>query len=163
MQVLPINSGGLVLLLLGIGLLISELFVPSFGILGIGGIVAFVLGSLLLFDTPESTLSVDPNIVYAAAATFGVFTLWVSFLVVRSQRRRPSLGPDALVGEVGAVRQPIGGGRVGKVFIHGEYWSAVSGAPIEVGERVEVIGVDGMQLTVRPAVGRAEEPGARSS
>jgi len=163
LQVLPINYGGLVLTLLGIGLLVSELFVPSFGILGIGGIVAFVLGSLLLFDTPGSTLSVDPNIVYAAAATFGVFTLWVSYLVVRSQRRRPSLGVEGLLGEFGEVRQRIDAGRAGKVFVYGEYWSAVAEAPIEVGERVQVIGVEGMQLTVRPAAGRADAPGAHRS
>lgn len=163
MQVLPINYGGLVLILLGVGLLISELFVPSFGILGIGGIVAFVLGSLLLFDTAESNLTVDPNIVYAAAATLGVFTLWVSYLVVRSQRRKPSLGSEGLVGETGEVRQRIGSGHVGKVFVHGEYWGAVAAAAIEVGERVEVVGIDGMQLTVRPIAGRAAESSSRSS
>lgn len=163
LQVLPINYGGLVLLLLGVGLLISELFIPSFGILGIGGIVAFVLGSLLLFDTPASTLSVDPNIVYAAAATFGVFTLWVSYLVVRTQRRRSSLGAEGLVGEVGQVRQRIDGSRAGKVFIHGEYWSAVAAAPIEVGERVQVVGVEALQLTVTPAANQAKQPGTRGS
>jgi len=163
LQVLPINYGGLVLTLLGIGLLISELFVPSFGILGIGGILAFVLGSLLLFDTPASTLSVDPNIVYAAAATLGAFTLWVSYLVVRTQRRRPSLGVEGLVGEVGEVRQRIDGRRGGKVFVQGEYWSAVADAPIDVGERVQVVGIEGMQLTVRLAASHTHERTARSS
>ncbi|MBP1687796.1 MAG: serine protease, partial [Deltaproteobacteria bacterium] len=163
LQVLPINYGGLVLTLLGIGLLISELFVPSFGILGIGGILAFVLGSLLLFDTPTSTLSVDPNIVYAAAATLGAFTLWVSYLVVRTQRRRPSLGVEGLVGEVGEVRQRIDGRRGGKVFVQGEYWSAVADAPIDVGERVQVVGIEGMQLTVRLAASHTHELTARSS
>ena len=151
LQVLPINYSGLALVILGIALLVSELFLPTFGVLGVGGIVAFVLGSLLLFDTPESNLTVDPNIVYAAAATFGGFTLWVSYLVVRSQRRKPALGQEGLLGEIGEVRQRIGSGAAtGKIFVHGEYWNAVADDPIEVGERAEVVAVNGMRLTVRP-------------
>jgi len=163
LQVLPINYSGLALVVLGIALLVSELFLPSFGILGVGGIVAFVLGSLLLFDTAESNLTVDANIVYAAAATFGSFTLWVSYLVVRSQRRKPSLGREGLLGEIGEVRQRIDSGAAGgKVFVHGEYWNAVADDPIEVGERAEVLEVDGMRLTVR-RVSRADEHRARTS
>jgi membrane-bound serine protease (ClpP class) len=157
LQVLPINYSGLVLILLGLSLLVSELFVPSFGILGVGGIVAFVLGSLLLFDTPESNLTLDPNIVYAAAATFGAFTVWVSYLVVRSQRRKPALGREGLIGEIGEVRERIAGTRGGKIFVHGEYWNAASEEPIEVGERAEVVRVDGMRLLVRHVPDRARE------
>jgi membrane-bound serine protease (ClpP class) len=164
LQVLPINYTGLVLLLLGLSLLISELFVPSFGILGVGGIVAFVLGSLLLFDTPESNLTLDPNIVYAAAATFGVFTMWVSYLVVRSQRRKPALGREGLVGEIGEVRQRIAAGtRGGKIFVHGEYWNAASEEAIEVGERAEVVRVNGMHLLVRRVSGPAGETAPRGT
>ena len=152
LQVLPINYSGLALIGVGLALLISELFVPSFGVLGVGGIVAFVLGSLLLFDTPESDLALDPNIVYAAAATFGGFTLLVSVLVVRAQRRKPALGREGLIGEVGEVRQRIGGdGRSGKMLVHGEYWNAVADEPIEVGEPAEITRVDGLRLTVRRA------------
>jgi len=149
MQVLPINYSGLALIILGVVLLISELFVPSFGILGIGGIVGLVLGSLLLFDTPDSNLAVDPGIIYAAAATFGAFTILVSYLVVRSQRRRPSLGSEGLVGEIGEVRQRIDDSNGGKIFVNGEYWNAVSEEIIEVGERAEVLNVNGMHVTVR--------------
>lgn len=152
LQVLPINYSGLALIGLGIALLVSELFLPSFGALGVGGIVAFVLGSLLLFDTPESDLTVDPGIVYAAAATFGGFTLLVSFLVVRSQRRPAALGREGLLGATAEVRQALPGGHApGKVFVHGEYWNAVADEPIEIGVSVEVIGVDGLRLRVRRA------------
>ncbi len=151
LQVLPINYSGLALLGLGVALLISEMFVPSFGTLGVGGIVAFVLGSLLLFDTPESDLTVDPNIVYAAAATFAGFSLLISFLVVRTHRRKPSLGAEGLIGEVGEVRQRISREEhTGKVLVHGEYWNATADVPIEVQARVEVTKVDGLRLTVRP-------------
>lgn len=155
LQVLPINYSGLVLMLLGLALLISELFVPSFGALGLGGIVAFILGSLLLFDTPGSDLTIDPNIVYAAAATFAAFTFFVSYLVIGAQRRKPSLGREGLIGEIGDVRQRIKPqGPGGKVFVHGEYWNAIADEALEVGERVEVVAVNGMQLKVR----RAAEP-----
>jgi membrane-bound serine protease (ClpP class) len=150
LQVLPINYSGLALIGLGLALLISELFVPSFGILGVGGIVAFVLGSLLLFDTPDSDLTVDRSIVYAAAVTFGSFTLLVSYLVVRSQRRKPTLGREGLIGEVGEVKNRIAPGNSGgKIFVHGEYWNAMADEAIEVGERAEVVRVDGMRLAVR--------------
>ena len=149
LQVLPINYSGLALILLGIALLISELFVPSFGMLGVGGLVAFVLGSLLLFDTAQSTLVLDRNIVYAAAATFGGFTLLVSYLVVRSQRSKPALGREGLIGEIGEVRQRIGAETGGKLFVHGEYWNAAADEAIDVGEHAEVVRLDGMRLTVR--------------
>lgn len=152
-QVLPINYGGIVLILLGIALLVAELFLPSFGILGIGGLTAFVLGSLLLFDTPESNLGVDPAIVYATAATFGAFTLIVGYLVVRAHRRQPELGREGLIGKTAEVRRRIGGaGAPGKVFVHGETWNARAAEDIEVGAHVTVVAVDGMELTVRPRV-----------
>jgi membrane-bound serine protease (ClpP class) len=161
LQVLPINYSGLALIGLGIALLVSELFLPSFGILGVGGIVAFVLGSLLLFDTPESDLTVEPAIVYAAAATFGAFTLAVGYLVVRTQRRRASLGSEGLLDEIGEVRQAIGGGdSPGKVAVHGELWTAVASHPVEEGARVRVTRVDGLRLTVR-RVSPAEAGAAR--
>jgi membrane-bound serine protease (ClpP class) len=150
LQVLPINYSGLALLALGIVLLISELFLPSFGALGIGGIISFVLGSLLLFDTPESDLTVDPMNVYAAAAVFGGFTLFTGYLVLRTQRAKSGLGREGMVGEIGEVRQRIGGrGERGKVFVHGEYWNAFADEAIEEHERVEIVGVEGMNLTVR--------------
>jgi membrane-bound serine protease (ClpP class) len=150
LQVLPINYSGLALILLGVVLLVSELFLPSFGVLGIGGIISFVLGSLLLFDTPESDLTIDPMIVYAAAATFGGFTLIAGYLVLSAHRRKPALGREGLIGEIGEVRQRIGGGRErGKIFVHGEYWNALADESIETKERVEITAVDGMNVTVR--------------
>jgi membrane-bound serine protease (ClpP class) len=151
LQVLPINYSGLVLIAVGLALLISELFLPSFGALGVGGIVAFVLGSLLLFDTAESDLTLDPNIAYAAAATFGAFTFLVGYLVVSSQRRQAVLGREGLIGRVGEVRQRITPDKPGKIFVYGEYWNASAGEVIEPGIRVEITEVNGMLLQVRRA------------
>jgi membrane-bound serine protease (ClpP class) len=157
LQVLPINYSGLALIGLGLALLVSELFLPSFGVLGVGGIVAFVLGSLLLFDTSASDLTVDRNIVYAAAATFGGFTLLVSYLVVRTQRGKPSLGREGLIGEIGEVRQRIAAPPGGKILVHGEYWNATADEPIEVGEQAEVMQMSGLRLKVRRVTGQRQQ------
>jgi membrane-bound serine protease (ClpP class) len=147
-QVLPINSTGVLLLLFAAGLMVAEAYVPSFGILGVGGIVAFVLGSLLLFDTPDSTIAVDRGIIAAAVLTVGTFMLTVGYLVVRAQRRPVVTGSEALVGTIGVVRERRE--RGGRVFVHGEHWDALSDQPLEVGESVEVIAVEpGLRLRVR--------------
>lgn len=149
-QVLPINSTGILLMLFAVVLFVAEAFLPSFGVLGVGGIVAFVLGSLLLFDTPDSTVAVDRGIVVAAALTISSFMLAVGYLVVRTQRRRATTGAEGLVGEIGVVRERLELG--GKVFVHGEYWNAVSDTPLEVGDSIEVMSVErGMRLRVRRA------------
>ncbi len=153
LQVLPINYSGLALIILGMALLVAELFLPSFGTLGIGGIVAFVLGSLLLFDTAESDLTLDPSIVYAAAATLAAFTFVVGFLVMRTQRRRAALGREGLIGEIGEVREAIEPGTVGRVFVHGEYWNAIADEALPPGTTVEVVDVQGLRLRVRRTKG----------
>ncbi len=149
-QVLPINYTGLLLILLGIAFLIAELFLPSFGILGIGGIVAFVLGSLFLFDTPESELAVDRSIIFTAALTVSAFMLFVGTLAVRTWRQKPTSGGEGLIGEVGEVRVQLA--PRGKVWLHGEYWNAESDEDIEVGQKVRVVSRDHMVLRVRKIV-----------
>ncbi len=148
-QVLPINYAGLLLIGLGICLLVAEAFIPSFGLLGIGGVVSLALGSLLLFDVEGSDLSVDRSIVFAAVGTLSVFVLAVTFLVVKSQRRKATLGFEGLVGEVGEVRERLD--LKGKVFVHGEVWNAEGPERLEPGDRIEVVGYDGMRLKVKRA------------
>jgi len=146
-QLLPLNYTGLTLIALGVGLLVAEMFVPSFGVLGIGGIIALAFGSLLLFDTENSDLIVDKSIVFTAVATVGAIMLALSYLVFRTQQVKPAMGMDALVGKVGEVRMALA--PAGQIFIRGEYWNARADAPIEVNAKVEVIGYDGMMLKVR--------------
>ena len=153
LQLLPINYVGLVLMLLGVALLIGEAFFPSFGVLGIGGIISMALGSLLLFDTQGSDIGVDRSIVFTAVGTLGAFVLTVSYLVFRSQKSKPALGVEGLIGEIGEVRGKLS--PKGKVFVHGEYWNAQADGEIDVGEKVKVVGYDdGMCLRVRPLSGR---------
>jgi membrane-bound serine protease (ClpP class) len=149
LQLLPINYTGLALMVFGVGLLVGEAFFPSFGVLGIGGIISLALGSLLLFDTETSDFGVDRSIVFTAVATLGSFVLAVSYLVFRSQKAKPSLGIEGLIGEVGLAREKLS--PRGMVFVHGEYWTAEADEAIETGERVQVVGLDRMVLKVKRA------------
>jgi len=149
LQLLPINYTGLALMALGVALLVGEAFFPSFGVLGVGGIVSLALGSLLLFDTPTSDFGVDRSIVFTAVATIGSFVLAVSYLVFRSQKAKLTLGIDGLIGEIGVAREQLS--PRGTVFVHGEYWKAEADEAIEPGEKVQVVGLDRMVLKVKRA------------
>jgi membrane-bound serine protease (ClpP class) len=147
-QILPINYTGLALIVLGLALLIAEVFVQSFGVLGVGGAVAFGLGSLMLFQTPTSDLSLDWSIAVTAAMTLGLFVVGVGYLVLKTQRTRSVAGFEGLIGEIGEVRSRIN--PRGKIFVHGEYWDAESDELLEVGERARVVGQSAMTLRVKP-------------
>ncbi len=149
LQMLPVNYAGLALLVLGVGMLIAEAFLPSFGVVGVGGIVAFVMGSLLLFDTPDDALRVDRGLIAGSAFTLGAFALGIGWLVVRAQRRQPASGVEGMIGEVGQVRRVEADGRRAKVFVHGEYWEADADEAVAVGDAVEVTAVVGLRVRVR--------------
>ena len=150
LQIIPFNYAGLLLILLGVSLLIGEAFLPSFGVLGIGGAISLALGSLLLFDTESSDLMVDRSMIFAVVGTVSGLMLLLAYLVFNSQRRRPTLGLEGLVGEIGEVKEALKPG--GRVFVHGESWSADGdGEEIGVGEKVEVVSFDGMRLRVKRA------------
>jgi len=146
-QLLPLNYAGLALIALGIALLVAEAFLPSFGVLGVGGIIALAIGSLLLFDTENSDLVVDRSIVFTAVATVGAIMLALSYLVFKSQKLIPTTGMDGMIGEFGEARGKLD--PAGKVFVHGEYWNAEADSEIDTGEKVEIIGYQGMRLKVR--------------
>jgi membrane-bound serine protease (ClpP class) len=149
-QVLPIDATGALLLLFALVLLLAEAFVPSFGVLGVGGIVAFALGSLLLFDSADPTAAVDRSIVATAVVVVSLFMLTIGYMVLRTRRRPPTTGAEGLVGARGIVRQRVDG--EGVVFVHGEYWTAVSTDPLEAGASIEVVRLEPrMRLRVRRA------------
>jgi len=149
MQVLSVNYGGLALIGVGAVLLIAEAFLPTFGVLGVGGLVAFVLGSLFLFDAQGTGLEVARGLIAGVAAAFAIVALIVGTLVVRSQRRRVSGGSEGMLGAVGVTRERLA--PQGMVLVRGEYWTATSDTPIEPDTAVEVVAVDGLRLRVRPA------------
>ncbi|MGO9606070.1 MAG: NfeD family protein [Candidatus Binataceae bacterium] len=148
-EVLPVNLSGLLLIFLGVGMLVAEAFVTSYGVLGLGGIVAFVIGSLFLIDTSRTNLAVNRGIVYGAAAALATIILGVGYIVARDRRGRPKTGAEALVGQVGEVREAIAPGVPGKVFVHGEIWRAVSGEPLVPGTHARVTAVRGLEIEVQ--------------
>jgi membrane-bound serine protease (ClpP class) len=148
-QVLPVNYSGLALLLLGLGLMMAEVFVPSFGALGVGGIVAFIFGSLILIDTnqPGYALSV-PLVLALAAVSAGLIMLLVG-LAIRAQMRPVVSGAEELPGALATVAEDFSG-REGAVRLRGELWSARADGPLRCGQAVRVTGRDGLILLVSP-------------
>ena len=150
LQILPFNYAGLALLLLSIILFVSEIYVTSYGLLSIGGITSFILGALLLFDTPESDVRVGFSVVIGAASAIGLFFLYVGYYLLKAQRSRVAVGFEGLLGEEGVATTSVE--RDGKIFIHGEYWDAESEETIGKGDKVKVIEVKGnFRLKVKKA------------
>jgi membrane-bound serine protease (ClpP class) len=149
LHVLPFNASGLALLLLGVALLIAEAFLPTFGVVGAGGIVAFVLGSLFLFDSAQSGVYVSRSLIFGVSGSVAAIMLTIGTLVMRSQRSRVAHGAEGMIGAMGVARHRLA--PDGTVLVRGEYWTANSEEPIDAGERVEVTGVDGLRLRVRRA------------
>ena len=148
-EVLPVNLSGLLLIFLGVAMLITEAFVTSYGIMGLGGVAAFVIGSLFLIDTSQTNLGVSHGIIFGAAAAVTVIILGVGFIVARERRRRATTGSEAMVGEIGEVREAIAPGAPGKLFVHGEIWRAASDEALQAGARARVIAVQGLQVQVQ--------------
>ena len=147
-QILPFNYGGVVLLLIAVGLFIAEIYVPSFGLLTTGGIISFILGALLLFDTPESDISVGLDVVISAALALGLFFFFVVYSLIKARKLSFSTGYEGMIGEIGEVLSTIDG--VLKIFVHGEYWSAKSDEIINKGDKVEIVEViSNMKLKVK--------------
>lgn len=148
-QVLPISYAGVSLLLLGIGLLVAELFLPTFGLLGAGGVVAFVLGSLFLFDAPAQEIMITRSVIVTVALCAGLMMFTLTMLAARAWRQKPVSGTGGLVGAKGQVRVRIA--PRGKVWVNGEYWNAESDEEIEVGQQIEVVALQGLMMRVRKA------------
>ncbi|MGH7918182.1 MAG: NfeD family protein, partial [Candidatus Binataceae bacterium] len=147
-QVLPINLSGVLLVLLGIAMLIAELFVASYGILAMGGLAAFVLGSLFLIDSAGTNLEISRGIIAGATIGMSVLILGLGYLAFE-RRGRATTGSEGLIGKIGEVREPIAPGAPGRVFVHGENWRAVSGETLDPGTRARVVAVKGLQIEVR--------------
>lgn len=148
LNLLPVRFAAIALILAAFALFILEAKYTSHGILGVGGVVAMVLGGLLLVDAPIPEMRVKLVTAVAVAVPFGAITIFLMSLALRAHRRKVKTGSSALVGELGMARSPLEPG--GKVFIRGELWNAVATVPIGVDEPVRVRGVDGLTLLVEP-------------
>ena len=147
-QALPVDYSGAALILLGVVLLILEVKVTSHGVLSVGGVIALVLGSLMLFDSPEPWARVSLTVLVPTVAVFAAFFLACVWLAVRGHKRPVVTGKRALVGETGRVLQPVDGDEPGKVIVHGEIWNAVAEADLPVDTDVTVLEVTGRTLLV---------------
>ena len=150
MQLLPVNFTGLVLIVGAIVLFVIEAKFPLHGILGVGGVIAMVLGALMLIRTPLTGMGVSLGVALGVALPFGVLIIALMRLVLRSRHWKQSTGKEELVGTEAEVVQPIGAaGAAGLVRIHGELWRAVvSDGPVPQGARVRVKRISGLTLEV---------------
>ncbi|MCL6630883.1 MAG: nodulation protein NfeD, partial [Armatimonadetes bacterium] len=146
--VLPVNLTGVLLILLGIALLVTDLFVPGHGILTVGGLIAFVVGSLVIFETRSPVFRLSVTLVLTMTILTGAFFLVAVGAGVRIQKKKIVTGWEGMVGQVTEARTDIA--PRGKVFLEGSYWNAeTEGQPIRQGEKVKVVAVDKLLLKVR--------------
>jgi membrane-bound serine protease (ClpP class) len=148
MQVLPVNYAGLGLLFLGIAFMVVELFTPSFGALGIGGIIAFIVGSVILFDSEAGHYRVSLAVIGAVATLTAAFFFIAGRAVLRSYRRPVVTGREQLLGSFGEALEDFE--STGSVRVHSELWNARTSRPLRKGDRVKVLGVQGLILAVEP-------------
>lgn len=147
-QALPVNYVAVALLVVGLAMLIAEIKIVSHGLLAIGGIIAMTLGSLMLFESPLSTVQVSLSIILSMVLTLAAITLLVVTRVVRSRAFPVATGQQGMVGEVGEALTDLA--PDGLIFVHGETWSAASAVPVSKGQPVRVVKVEGLHLTVEP-------------
>jgi membrane-bound serine protease (ClpP class) len=146
MHLLPVNYAGLGLIALGIAFMVAETFVPAFGILGIGGVVAFVVGSIMLMDTDVPGFGISwPVIATVGGASASLFMIGM-VLLARARKRPVVSGMEEMIGLTGEVI--AWSGTTGTVRTHGEVWRASSAGPLHAGQRVKVTDMDGLVLTV---------------
>ena len=138
-QILPINYVGLILILLSIGLFILEIKVQSYGILSVGGILAMVIGSIMLIDAPIPELRPSLKFIIPVAIGLSLIFLFLIILAVRVHMRKAVTGKEGLIGKIGVARTELN--PEGKVFVHGEIWDAEAQQDIPEGTKVKVIEV----------------------
>ena len=148
LHVLPIDYAGLGLLVLGLALLVAETLVPSFGVLGMGGLVAFVAGSIMLIDTDVPGFGISPYVIGAIASVGGGLMLITVTMLMRIRTRPVVSGAEEMLGGPGSVVSWSGG--QGEVRTHGEIWRARAAAALEPGARVRVTSIEGLTLVVEP-------------
>jgi membrane-bound serine protease (ClpP class) len=146
---LPMNAAGLALFGVAIALFIIDAFTPTHGVLTAGGIVAFFLGALMLFDRSDPYLRLSLAWVVPATVVTAVFFIFVVGAGLRAQRMPVKAGAETMRGKMVTALTPIDA-RGGKVFVEGEYWQAVSDVPVEQGQPVEIVEMQGLTLKVKP-------------
>ena len=148
LSLLPINIAGVVLIVLALAFFVIEAMTPVNGILATGGVVAMVLGIVILVDTDVPELRIGWLAAVAITLPFALLSVFLLQLAIRSFRFKVATGSEGMVGEIGEARTTLS--PTGSVFVHGELWNARSASAVAAGERVRVLSVDGMRLDVEP-------------
>jgi membrane-bound serine protease (ClpP class) len=148
LQLLPINYAGVALILLGIALMIGEAYQPSFGILGMGGLVAFVIGSVIMMDTEAPGFGIDLSIILTFAISSAVVFILLVGMAIKSRRRPVVSGSEQLLGATGIAMDDFD--NTGMVFVHSESWQAKTALPVHKDQHIRVISLDGLTLNVEP-------------
>ncbi len=153
LSVLPINWLGAALLITAATLFVLEAKFTSHGILGLGGTVAMVLGAVMLVNGPIPEMRIHWGTAIGLALPFSAITALLLSLAVRARRSKVATGGEGMVGQIGSVISELA--PEGKVFVHGEYWNAVSQRPVAPGTQVRVTAIDKLKLTVEPISGQS--------
>jgi membrane-bound serine protease (ClpP class) len=151
--ILPINAAGIALILLSVALFLIDMYAPTHGVLTAGGILSFFLGALLLFNHAGPGFHLSIGYILAATAVTAAFFLFIVGAGWRAQRLPVRSGREAMLGKIVPAAAPIDP-RGGKVFVEGEYWNAVSDVPVEKDQPVEITGLEGLTLRVKPKLNR---------
>jgi membrane-bound serine protease (ClpP class) len=147
-QVLSVNYAGLALVAVGVGMIVAEFFFPTYGSLGIGGLIAFVVGSLILFDSDAPGMQVGRSLIAAIATVGGLIIAGIVYLATRAMRRPVTTGAQAMIGDSAEVVADFSGR--GRVRYGGELWNARSAAALRAGEQARIVKVEGLTLWVEP-------------
>jgi membrane-bound serine protease (ClpP class) len=153
LQVMPISYAGLALMILGVMLMISEAFIPSFGALGIGGLVAFVIGSVMLIDTDLPGYGVPWELIIPVAAVSGLFSFFVVGMAIKARARPVVTGAEEMIGAPGEIIEDMD--HEGWAHIHSERWQVRSSVPLKRGSRVRVRARHDLILDVEPDPGNS--------
>jgi len=148
MQLLPVNYAGLGLVILGIVFMVAEIFAPSFGALGFGGIIAFVVGSVILFDTDGGDIQVAIPIITTITIISSIFFLVALRLIFAAHKKPIVSGVEEMLGSIGEVLEDFD--HAGRIRIHGETWQVRSQSPLKRGVQVRVTAINGLILHVEP-------------
>ncbi len=147
LHTLPVNYAGLALIIFAIILFILEVKIPSYGLLTIGGVIALIMGSVMLIDTPVPAFDISWKVIAGVVALSVFFFVFALGFAIKAQRSKPTTGHEGMVGEAGVVYKAIN--PVGIVQIHGEFWTARSDEKLKKGTRVKVIEYDGNNLEIK--------------
>jgi membrane-bound serine protease (ClpP class) len=149
LQLLPTNYAGLALILVGLGFIVAEVFLPAYGSLGVGGVIAFVVGSTMLIDTDIPAFGVPVSLIAGLAISSMLFLFGIAAAAMKARRRPEVTGREQMIGSIGVV---IDDSDVeGWARVHSELWRVRSKEPLKRGEAVRVTGKDGLVLTVVPS------------